>query len=485
MSTVSASAPRACAVTAFLDDAERFADAAVSTAPFRFLRAFTRCTEEELRRLACKVYTESLPEGGACAESPAKAWLKSLAHPLHYLWSRRVFWRRAPEVLFDLETIDKPYFERWFSDAYARMPGPKRLTPRVDSFDHPDAVSHMFGSITPRSALWLFLGPFFIPRLWAMSPPANRPKFLAAFRQALGVYAAHDGHFARYPCRHFVTFSDETNHPSRHIAFRQRCGGRLVVIQNGERTLHPLHAFGSLDEYLVFGAFVEELGASLRMKAVRYHPVGALCLNEFHPLLRELERGGGGPDYDILLIDQSLWPHNGMDQAIGESLFKIWANVDRLMGDRPGLRVAFQLRPYDDRDWERQLTLRAVRERFTRPITVLENRARGDSYRGVFRSRLVVTCHSTIGYEAFFFGRDKKTLFVNYSGGPFVIDLRDERFNLDDPSADYETFKRRIDELLALELKDVPAAMRARHAFFDGRVQERIAAYLTQEVARA
>lgn len=473
------------AKTEHLDGAELFVAERLHAAPFRFLRAFTRCSEEELRFLVRKIFTESTLEGGACVESPALAWTKSLLHPFYYLLTKKILWRAETPVLFDLETIDRPYFDQWFSKVYAALPAPKRITPRLapEAFDG-EVAAPIATSIAPRSALMLFLAPLFVPALWAMSPRANRPKFLAAFRQALGFYAIFDGHFRRYPCRHFITYADESNYPSRYISFKQSCAGRLVVVQNGERTQHPVHAFGMLDDYLVFGEFCRPLTRELRMKIDRVAPVGALCLNEFFPLLQELEHEAKAEiRHDILFVDQSLWPENGMDRAIGESLFKVFANLNRLKGDRPELRLAYQLRNYGTRVNEKRRVIETVRKCFPNGIEFLENAQRGDSYRGIFRSRLTMTVHSTLGIEAFFFGRNKKALFVNYSGGPFDLDCPDERFVLADPSADYGRFKTRVDELLRLELAEIPQAFRDRHFAFDGKVQERIADFVNREVS--
>jgi hypothetical protein len=470
--------------TAFLDEAEAFARARRQALPFRCLKWFTRCSEDELGFLIRKIYCESLPEGGACAEGWWLAGLKSLVQPASYLLRKTVLWNPRPAVVFDLETITPPYFERWFASAFERLDGPKRLTSRCDPQAFVGkAEARIDSTVTPATALKLLLAPLCIPALWAMSPAANSPKFLAAFRQALGFYAVFEGHFRRYPCRHFLTFSDETNHPSRYIAFKQNCGGSLVVVQNGERNRHPMHAFGMVDVYLTFGEFQRRLCADLRMHVGRVVPVGALCLNEYHPLLQTLERESAGRqvyDQDLVFVDQSLWPDNGLDQAAGEGFFKVFRNLDRLKAERPSLRLAYQLKCYSDRD-ERDRIVAAVRRSIPSGIEILDNENKGESYRSVYRSRLVLTVSSTLGYESFFFGRNKKVLFLNYSGKAYDVECPDARFTLVDPSADYGAFRDRVDFLLGLELSGVPETARERHFAFDGRVQERIAEFLNRE----
>lgn len=106
------------------------------------------------------------------------------------------------------------------------------------------------------------------------------------------------------------------------------------------------------------------------------------------------------------------------------------------------------------------------------------------SYRNIYVSRLVITSSSTLGYEAFFFGRNKKTLFINYSGKPYDLECADSRFVLVDPTADYALFEKKVDFLLTLELTGVPDVAWERHCAFDGKVQDRIADFAVQTNAR-
>ena len=102
----------------------------------------------------------------------------------------------------------------------------------------------------------------------------------------------------------------------------------------------------------------------------------------------------------------------------------------------------------------------------------------GDSYVSLHKTRVALTFNSTLGYEAFFIRRGLKVLFVNYAGNPYENYSADERFQLTDETADYGRYERKLLDLLALDLPEPPAVARERHAFFDGRVQERVAEFV-------
>lgn len=462
----------------FIARARRFASEHKNDSAFRYLKAFLRANEDELARVMAKLYCDSLPESSGEYETLPRSALKLLVHPLYYLFTKKLVWRSEPPVAFDLETIDQAYFEKWYRRVYERLPEPKRVTPgRPAALSGVSQAQPVAASITPRSALWLAAAPLWIAPLWALSRLQGQ-NLLASYRKALSVYAVFDGHFRRYPCRHFVTYSDELNHPCRHLAFRQNCPGRLVAVQNGERIYHPSFAFGAMDDYLVFGPFMRGLCRDLIISAERVTPVGALNLDEWHALIEELERASEPPLYDVLLIDQSLWPHNGLDRRTAATFEKVFENLNTLKKRRPELRIACQLRDYGRDVRQKDFVLAAMKRSFTEDIRILENSSRGEAYANIFRSRLIVCFNSTIGYEAFFCGKGKKTLFVNCGGNPFSVLSLDPRFQLYDESADYGRFEKAAISLLELNLDEPPAVARERHLPPDGKVPERIAAFL-------
>jgi hypothetical protein len=462
----------------FMDDAEAFERATRGALPFRYLRWLTGCSDDDLRMLVCKIYTDAVLESSDGKETQLSSFARSLFHPAAYLLRKRHFYGRRPFVESQLETIDRPYFDRWFAKVYAALKGPKRIVARTSSgFDEFDRTDRIDSSVRLSTALKLFAAPLFIPWLLTRPPAPVRPRFLRAYRKALSYFAFYEGHFHRFPCRDFITFSDESNHPSRYLAFKRWCPGRMIVIQNGAREIHPIHAFGMLDLYLVFGPFAQRACADLRMKVRRTAIVGALCLDERHHVFL----GAKDKDrlYDVVLVDQSVWPFNGVDPDAGAGLLKIVEHVGRYKERRPGCRIAYQMRRYFD-PVEKAAVLSAVRARLPDSVPVLENEGKGDSYETIARSRLVLTFSSTLGIESFFLGAEK-ALFVNYSGSPCHDFAPEPRFQLTGDGSSYDAFEKKLDELLRESPEDIPDSVREHYAYFDGKTQERIAAAVAQE----
>ncbi|MBI4375878.1 MAG: hypothetical protein HY549_05445 [Elusimicrobia bacterium] len=467
--------------TAFIPTAQEFAQAYRGMAAFRFLKAFLRCSEPELERVMAKIYCDSLPENYGNNESYAESLLKALGHPWRYLIGTSFLWRKTRPVHIDLEITDRNYFEERYRRVFDRLPGPKRLTP-LDrgsfSGSGVELASWINDSVSPRCLFWLFLAPLFAPSLWLLSRRLGQ-NVLAYYRKSLGIYASFDGHFCRHPCRHFITYADESNHPCRLIAFRQNCAGKLFVVQNGERTHHPVYAFGAVDVYLSFGPYMDNLCRELRIEG-RVIPVGALNLDRFFKLHQGL--APEKPIYDLLFIDQSIWPYNDFDAATGRSLDLLFQRVGELKRRNPGWRVAYQMRNYRDPARTREI-VDHVRRLMGPEIEILPNTGKGESYLNIHRSRLVISFNSTLAYEAFFFGKGVKALFVNFARNPYEIYSDDARFQHYDPSGDYDRLKAKVWELLALELGQPPEAARQRHLDFDGRVQDRLAQAILGEIS--
>jgi hypothetical protein len=141
--------------------------------------------------------------------------------------------------------------------------------------------------------------------------------------------------------------------------------------------------------------------------------------------------------------------------------------------------MALTLRGYQGQAEHRRLLDETQKRLLTEPITFLENTGGGEGYANAARARLVLTLCSTLGFEAFFCGPNKKTLFVNYAGNPFLYCSLDPRYQLYGEDADYAAFERRVDELLALEIPEPPAVAKDQHETPDGKVGERIANILS------
>lgn len=482
MTATAASETAANPALAFVPKAEAFAAAHRGDAAFRFLRAYLRASEEELDLVMKKLYCDAQPQVNYQAEPLGRVALDSFAHPVFYALKKSWWWRRQPQVDVQLEVVGPAHFKQWFERVFAGFSGSKRLAPR-DPMPGLPSTSTVEGSITPRVLPWLAAATLFVPCLWSLSR-RHGLNLLKSYRRCLGIYAVYEGLFRRWPCRHFVTYADELNHPCRWLAFKQNCAGSLIVVQNGERGLHPFYAYSAMDVYLTFGDFCRSMIDPLRMRVDRLHPVGAQCLNEQYERVRALARAGEPVVWDVLMVDQGVFPHCGLDLKTARSFETMMRNLNELKKRHPDLRVAYQLRPYAEGSVQGRDTLALIKTLFTDGVEILPNRGNGDSYVNIYKSRLAVTFNSTLGYEAFFLRRGLKALFVNYAGNPYENYSADDRFQLTDDAADYERYERRVLELLALELPEPPAVARERHAFFDGRAQERIAEFVNSLDAR-
>lgn len=464
----------------FLAEAEAFAQRRRRHPAVVLLRIFFNCNQREFDQLIRAVYCASLPSNAIpIIESIPRTLFGLIGMPALYLLSKKWAWRPEPPSDYNLETIDPHYFERWFSRIFNLLPGSKRLSPREPGgFSRADLTLPCHASVLVGDLLRLgALIPLMVPALGALSWVEGL-NLLKTFRQAIATYLIHRGYFRRYPCRHFITFDDYPNHPARYIAFRQLCPGDLMVIQNGERGHFPQFAFGLLDRYFVFGKKSIELMRGLKVQAGRFDPVGALCLNYHHGLFVQ-ENSSGPPAlrYDILFIDQGIYPHNGTPSYFGEAILRLLGNLKEFGQKHPSLHLFYQLRPYGPDERHKVAAVEELlRTRYPETFTVLENRGDGESYRNILHANLTVTFESTLGFEALMMG--KKALFVNYSGIPGETLCGDPRFQIEDPRADYDNFERRVLELLKLELPEIPETAIEHHHAFDGRVQERILALL-------
>lgn len=465
-----------------VESAETFCGRRRGALAFRLLGLFTGARGEDLDWLIKKVYTQSLPENTYdIPESVWKTRFGLLAMPLALL---RKNWRWSPEERadFQLETIDPPYFKRWFEEFYRRLPGSKRLVPRAPADFAGLRVTEPVGrSVRAADALTLaLLSPFMALSvgLLRLTDGADLRKSL---RQALSIFVAYRAHAQRYPCRVFVTYADELNHPARALGLRAGCGARLFVVQNGERIAHPYFAYGMMDRYFVFGRAYAEILASMRVRAGAFTPIGALCLNERHGLIEKARRDAGPLRWDVLFVDQSLWPHNGLNERSGRSLETIMARLNEYKRRHPNRRIAYQLRPYSKGEAHvKALVIETVQRLMSEPVDLLDNLGQGESYRNILVTDVTLTFESTLGFEALMMGR--KAMFVNFSGDPPESLCPDPRFQHEDPAADYAAFEAKLESILAMRLDDIPQVAHDRHFAFDGRVQERLAG-LVEEAA--
>ncbi len=480
---ISADAPRTApsAEPDFIAQAGQFAVQCRSSWLYSVLGRYLRCDDREiLDHVFKRIYTQSAPENTYISPiHPVAAYVRLLAMPVYFLLRRKIVWRRGAAVDFTLETIDPPYFQRWFSTIYERVRGVKQITPFSGGAFETDHITDPLDSFAYyRDLLWLFVVcPLSLIPLYRLSRRTGL-SLTAAYVNTLNVYRKFDGYFKRYPCRIFLTYSDDFNHPCRYLAFHQNSEGELIVVQNGERIYHPQYAFGMVDRYLVFGRAYAQILEKLKVRANEFRPVGALCLNEQFTRVLDASRNGVGEWYNILFIDQSFYPFNGLSKKSSDSIETILRNIRKFHDCHSGIRIAYQLRSYASDLRQKAEVVRRVRDLFSGNITILENEGKGETYVNALRSELVITFESTFGFEAMRMGR--KVLFVNYSGDRAETLCPDVRFQIEDEGGDYALFEKRIEELAAMNLDEIPEVALERHFAFDGRVQERIADVLAE-----
>lgn len=444
---------------------------------FRLLGRFMGCSEAERAQLVKALYCQACPENSY--DTPEPGWKSRaglLLLPWAFLCSKRLLWRREAPVDFVFETTEPSYFYSKYAGAYRGLRGSKRLAPRAGfAFPDEDVTEPVASTVRPRDLPGLLLlGLLATPGLWRLQHRTGL-RLLKAYRQALSLYVTHRGYFARYPCRDFVTTQDELVHPARTFAFRRECLGELVAVQNGERNEHPLSGFGLVDRYLVFGEAYARILRRVGVQARAWDAVGSPGLDETHARLKPLLDAPQAPRWDVLMLDQGVRPFNGLSPRTGAGLDALVRRFAELAHREPGLRLAYQLRWYDPTGPVREPTIAALREVLGPGMALLPNDGKGESYENCLRARLVLTFQSTLGYEAMLLGR--KVLFANFTGDPAETVCPDPRFQLEDPDGGYDRFAAKVKELLALELREVPAVARERNVF-DGRMGERIAAAL-------
>ena len=415
-------------------------------------------------------------------ESAVKKYLGLLLLPVYLLMKTKWIWRKEHKVTYNFDTIDPNYFNRWFAPLYDRLNGTKRITPRVRvDFGGREVTEAKDSSVALQDLFLLF------PFAATVFPPLvffclrTRVNLIRNYTAAVKNFILFNGYFRRYPCHHFITYADEGNHPCRYVAFRRNCSGDFIVIQNGERTYHPMFAYGMTDRYFVFGQAQVKILKDLRVRAKQFEPVGALYLNEYFDQLRDdFQRKDEDCLYDILFVDQSIYPFNGFTKRSGQALEKILEHLNELKRRHPEFRIAYQLRNYGTDLKLKNAVLNRLGQLFTEKIEMLDHQGLGNlaSYQNLFRTNLIVTFESTLGFEALRLGR--KVLFVNYSGDPSETLCTDERFQIEDETADFDNFERHVLYLLQMRLTEIPEVALERHLAFDGKVQERILSYLTK-----
>lgn len=467
----------------FVADAQRFYARYKKAFIFRALQWFTRATDEQLEYLICQIYCTAISENTYLkTESLLRTHLGFLALPFYYLITKKVFCKREQEVDVNFEVSDAAYLARYFEKTLAGIRGACRITPtlgRISYKQYPSTES-IIATVAPDVLIKLFIFcPFIYPFL-LFFPRGRSFRLWQAYRGALSMYALYDGYFRRYPCRHFVTYADETNRGGRYLAFKQNCKGKLFLVMIGERNYHASLAFGRMDVYFLFGPFYKELFTELAVDCPLYYPIGSPYVDAYFNEIGY--RGNNGyylqngqiKDFDIMFVGQVFWRLDDVDENMCVGIQKIIQNLNEYKRRRPHISVVYLWRPEPNKSRQRVI-LQMLKELFSEPLTIVDNKGNGQCYKEVARADLIVTFQSTLGHEVF--AQGAKVLFVNYSKNPAETVCPDERFQITDDAASYERFEAKVDELLKMKLESPPAFALARNVT-DGRFQEKIAAVI-------
>lgn len=459
-------------IPAFVREAGSFADRHGRRFVFRLLKGFMGCDDTELRFVICKIYCLSIRSSQRNKENTIKTLFGLLFLPFYAFVTKELIWKREERVQWNFETTDSSYFNTRFAAIYDSLKGSRRLTPRdPGTFQRDDLSKGIFSSMGGGKAMRLLLYSLaaYVPLVAFCL--RTRLNIMRAYREAMSVYVSFDSYFTRYPCVHYMTYADDTNHPSRYIAFRKSCPGKLIVIQNGERSYQPSWSFGMMDYYLTFGEAYIRMARELSYWIEEAFPVGSLALNQH---FGKLPARDGWKEFDILYIDNgSLSPpdYGGLEEVVARSEENIFLNLNEFKLRHQECRIAFQLRHYGD-PRRREHVIGVLERIFNGGITILDNDGAGASYKNIMKAKLVLTFQSTMGFESMMLGA--KTLFINYSGDESETLCSDVRFQIDDVDHDYGYFEGRIKRLLSMEDYSIPEIAYERHYSFDGRVQDRI-----------
>jgi len=465
----------------FVKASHIFAENHKSCFIFRILKTFLKCDDFQLQFLISKIYCLSIKSSQKNSENPFKTYFGILFSPFYILLTKDLHWKRERVTDYNFETVDEQYFNKRFAVIYESLRGSKRITPRLPgTFQRDDVTKTIFSSACLGTTLQLFLLSWivFIPLL--IFCVRIRLNILRAYREVLSIYVLFNAYFQRYPCKHFITYADDTNHPSRYLAFKRGCPGKFAVIQNGERGYHPSWSFGMLDYYFTFGTAYVTMARQLSYHMEDAFPVGSLGLNQYYGIL---EGQNFEQKFDILYIDNgSIYPPNygGLEETVAKSEEIIFSHLSKFKARHKNCNIAYQLRFYGDDLQQKNYILNILKKYFPEGILVVDNDGSGESYKNMKRSKLVMTFQSTMGFESMMLG--VKTLFVNYSGYKSETYCDDSRFQIDDPGHDYILFEQKVEDLLFSRNTDIPEIAYERHFLFDGKVQERIATILNDRL---
>ena len=244
------------------------------------------------------------------------------------------------------------------------------------------------------------------------------------------------------------------NHPVFHWLCEHYDSAELMAIQNGTRTRGQLHSNQSyyiLQHYFCFGNYEKDLFSEFGYKVKNYHPVGSL-LSGYYINSKMLNQT---PIYDICVI--SAWRGDiGNSDDVKESM-KAMEILDGMLSryiKKTNIKVSIIMRSEPESN-DRNIPVYGNEKEYFQniyPDSVnlidpdFQNR---NIYSEILKGDLIISMGSTAIREAF--GMGKKILYCDFTKSDLYNDYHEMVLYKDQ---NYESFKKRLDELLEISIDD-------------------------------
>jgi surface carbohydrate biosynthesis protein len=244
------------------------------------------------------------------------------------------------------------------------------------------------------------------------------------------------------------------NHPVFHWLCENYSGAELMAIQNGTRTRGQLHSNKSdytLKHYYCFGNYEKDLFSEFGYKVKNYYPVGSL-LSGYYINSKMLNQD---PIYDICVI--SSWRGDiGNTDDVKESM-KAMKILDEMLSryiQETNIKVSIIMRSEPESN-DRNIPIYGNEKEYFQniyPDSVnlidpdFQNR---NIYSEMLKGNLIISMGSTTPREAF--GMGKKILYCDFTKSDLYNDYHEMVLHKDQ---NYESFKKRLDELLEISIDD-------------------------------
>lgn len=240
--------------------------------------------------------------------------------------------------------------------------------------------------------------------------------------------------------------------------------GKFYAIQNGCRLPYnlskwlpaPPHPASKiyLPNFLCFGNFEKDIYSYYGHDVVSFHPVGSLRGGYYCTVLRSKTVD---QRFDICLISE--WDYNLKNHPVFPEIeegIEITYNYLLRYAETRDKKICIAARSQDHREHEYFLNL------FGKKAMIIEsNREAMSTYRAIDESNVSVAAFSTVGVEAFGWG--KKILFCNFTGHSNYNLPVDDMCSIQEKS--FESFCNKLDFLLSLNEEKYKTLTRSSAAY--------------------